>query len=439
MTRHLFAWLGWTAALGMMSGCYTPLQVSQTTFTPPTARTNTTSPSSHATKTIADTQIVRLLLTRNPRIRSLRSAAKLQAQQHKRIGVVANPEFRVSQLSTALPETGAGGLTLQLRWSPPFPSEAKAKQSREKARSQVFAHQARSTINNMIAAAQSLHAKLVANTREQDTQRQLQALKQSRWKLAQQRSKMGTSTHLKVELTRLAYTEAQQQLNTLKQQRNQHLSQLLTALQLPNGSDIKTPPTWLDTLPAIPAFVPILTQTLQRSPALHQLVAKRQMAHASLWLANRKRVPWFSFVQFSYDFDKEQLPNRFFLSLGIDRPIFDFNTGNIHAERQTLQHLKRQIRATKQSITRRVRHVHTQLVQLQQAASQQKKTLTTRIKTSLQRAAKARRQGGTNLSEVLDIQSYAIRFQRTYTRTLLQYHLQHIDLQRLASSHSFAL
>lgn len=431
--------LGCVVLAVFVSGCYTPLRVNQATFSPPVTSSQAAGASVTIKRKIAQTQIVSLLLARNPRIRTLRSASKLRRQSHKRVAVVDNPEFRVGRLSPELPDAGAGGLTLQLRWKPPFPSEAKAKQSRAKARSQIFVQQARATITNMIAVAQGLHVKLVANQRQQHTQRQLQALKRSRWSLSQRRSKMGTSTALKVELARLAYAEAQQQLEQLKRERGQFLGELQSALLLPAGSDIQTPSAWLETLPSVPAFASILAQALRRSPVLRQLIAKREAAHASLWLAYRKRVPWFSFVQFSYDFDKEELPNRFFLSLGIDLPIFNFNTGNINADRQTLQHVKKELQSTKRVITQSVRRVHGQLLRLRRAATLQQKLLTTKVKASLQRATKAKGQGGTNLSEVLDIQAYAIRFQRAYTKILVQYHLQHIELHRLASTHHFKL
>ena len=344
---------------------------------------------------------------------------------------IKNPELRIRRLSTALPEPGQGGLSLRVRWSPPFPGALRARRVQAAALARAGAFALQLSLYETVAKARELYARLRRTQQQIVLQRQLAAIHERRLEHHRKGARLGTYSKLKMDLSRLRQLDLQRKLGALKVTRARLRGRLLGLLELrpsKGQSLISLRSGDRSGRSDVPPLKALVRETLARHPSLLALGQRLRAQHAAVWLEKAKRYPWLSFVQVAYDFGEDRVQDRILLGLGFRLPVFNQNSGRVQLRQQQFRLLKTRRRALRLQLAgavearfRAVQATYHQLRRFEQVTRPQ-------IKSILSRATIASGQQGVDLEEVFRVQSTALRLEMEHLGQRLSYQLARIQL-----------
>ncbi len=372
--------------------------------------------------------IVWALLRRNPKLRVLRQKKRILDTAKDTVRRFENPELRIMNLSSDLAKEKHGGLSIRLRWSPPFPGAYRARRTQAAALAHGDAQKLNLMVFELIARARDLHACLVITHRRIAARRRLLAILRQQWDHRRKQVAAGVISQLKADLSELATLNSKRRIAALESTRARLQGQLRTMLQLKRGQRIATRAK-ASARPVTPLSTKILVrQALAQHPALAALQARYKARHAALWLAKSKRYPWIDFVQAGYDFGEESLPARFQFGIGITLPILDGNSGRIKQERQRLSLLKAQTKALRRQLAAEVKSRRLAVSATYKALHRYRTITRPKLDKIRLRAEGAAKREGVDLNEVFRVRSLVARFELARLDQLLAFRRAQIRL-----------
>lgn len=440
-SRTGFALLATTTAALLLGACYLPLdmQSAPKVASPlgepsrePVRRgrrdrsTTSAAPEKKGLLTVGD--IIYALLRRNLQLKVMRQKKRLLAGAKDTVRRFDNPELRIMNLSSDLAKDRHGGLSIRLRWRPPFPGTYRARQTRATALAQREVQKLNLTVFKLIARARDLHARLVITHQRIVARRRLLVIVRQQWDHQRKQVAAGVISQLKADLSELGTLEAKRRIAALETTRARLQLQLGAMLQLKRGQRIATRVDATVRPVTLPSTKALVRQALAQHPALAALEARYRARHAALWLAKSKRYPWIDFVQAGYDFGEDNLPARFQFGIGITLPILDGNGGRIKQERQQLSLLKTQRKALRRRLSAEIT-ARCQAVTGAHMALHRFRTITRPKLDRIQRRAEgAAKREGVDQSEVFKVRTMVARFELARLDQLLAFRRAQIRL-----------
>lgn len=342
-TRYALFWVFMCGSLALFGlGCYRPSPLSLHPWASSQAIQRTTRALPQCTH-LRYKDAVFHALHHNVQLRRMRATQRLKWVATQHIHPVANPELRIQGLSSALTQGKVDDLSVRLRWKPPFPTHHAAQHDQAYAQMMTHFQALRAAQFQTLYKARSLVVRLYTAQRLQALERRCSHWQKKRLQHEQKRNQVGLSSALYVAQLKLKWLQGQTQLHNQMHTIRQLHTQLRWILGV-RGRCTLHPGFALKSLSAPTRLSSsALSKILHRSPEIRRLQFKYRITQARLWLAYSRRIPWFSFLQFSYGWDKSRWERGFALGLGIQLPIFDWNTRAIQVHKAHIQTLQKHI------------------------------------------------------------------------------------------------
>lgn len=431
----------WIVLLCGMTGCYRPTTMPMDSLFRPWLSSERSSSALSSRKqwpvvaVLDESQVVFHLLHSNPRLQTLRQRLRVVQAGVGAVAPVMNPELRIMGISSGvLANNQLDPLGIRLRWEPPVPTAYGAKTDLALALAQVEEHNVWAETYRLLHQVRNLYAQLLSTELLLEQQQQRLQRSQQMWLWEQARQQSSRSSVLQVASRRLAYLQQQAVLQQWQFTRNMQRIQLQTWLGIRGPCRVQ-PATLLSTSVAeIPALTVLLKQALIRSPELHGIQSQYRAAHAQLWLEKIKRIPWFSYVQFSYEFGQSFWPDGFTLGMGLTLPIFDWNTGKIHQQQLQIQNLQSQAQIQIASIVQRVHAAYQQWQSAGHLVKQHHKQAEQAVRHSQQQMARMATQPGVDPLQVWRVQEQILQWQQQQVSRTLQWYQARHDLDLATSA-----
>ena len=371
------------------------------------------------------------LLNSNPRLQWLRHSQKVYWARVNSFAIVSNPELRVMGLSGALANGDTSRLGVRLRWSPPFPTVHAARQDRARAEAMIQEQQIWIETYQLLRSARHLYVWMLANNAQIKTTKKWVQRSLKAWRWEKSRLKLEGSTVLQVSSARLAYLQAKAALHRLRAERVARKSALKKLLGVQGRCDIVGE---LKVSSEAPLLKKLIKQALQRSPLLAVLRNRYRAHHAALWIEKTKRIPWLSFVQLSYDWGQVNWPLGLFLGVGINLPVFSWNTGRIRQEEVQIKAIRAQAKAQVARVVTAVRAAYLQWKQLAQAVQAHHPMFQKNVAQIELLVQKVRSLPASSPEQILRLEEQVSRLRLQQTEQVLRLQYARISLDEVAST-----
>ena len=284
---------------------------------------------------------VRLALTRSRQLGSLEVDVEIAQARRDSAGWIENPTLRIADVAVSHEAQRTwlrDELEIGVRWRPPGLGELAEEEQRAAVREwegRVRAARGRSALSARVRRAFSdvvlndALARLAARRVEIET---------ARVGLVDRMKDLGQRSIVYATKTRLWVAEARTTLSRYERRRSaarRRLARLTGAAEDIAVADAD--------LPAVTGDAETLARrALARRPEQKLLEARTELAARRHDRERYRLIPWLSFVQLAARLDWTQ-DDRGEVMLGIDLPVFDWNSGNIEAAR--LAHERRETRS----------------------------------------------------------------------------------------------
>ena len=269
--------------------------------------------------------------------RALQSSRQVEALDHDvavsegrraSAGSLRNPQLRVQDLSTEYWRDRFDELTLGLRWKPPKLGELR--EAEEEAELKVTEARVEAAKGRLEVAARVRHsyAELVYLEHLVRIRAERLDLEARRLDLVLRMKDLGQRSVVYYTKARMRLGQSRSELSRLEQRRNETRRDLARRVGLPLDA---APIVSAQPLPeALPAVDQLLAAAAAHRPEEALVRQRRVLALAQYDSERFKRVPWFSFVQANYHVEANGW-DWGELALGLELPIFDWNSGAIRA------------------------------------------------------------------------------------------------------------
>lgn len=300
---------------------------------------------------LTEAEAVELALRASPALKALAAQLDETRALEDAAGRWNNPELRIQKLRSdrliepglrqaTYPDHPLEGARVGLRWEPPRPGVASAREAEaaaETARAEADRELARRAIE---ARARARHAKVRLLDLALESAQAERDLRERTRRALERRVEQGAATALDLSAAAVDALEAAEVAERLEIERARALSDLLALLALPAGS-----------APALSADGAVRCEAPEASPLLARAAAgdpsqgafRAEIAAADAersrrWLA---LVPWPSHLQASYVFRGDADPAYWTFQLGFELPLLDWK----RAERRAFAARKARLEA----------------------------------------------------------------------------------------------
>ncbi|MCB9641606.1 MAG: TolC family protein [Myxococcales bacterium] len=372
------------------------------------------------------------LLHSNPRLLWMRQQLKVDQAAVHAFSQVENPEVRVMGLSAALGEGNLNNFGVRLRWTPPLPTVYEAKKDYALAMAQVSEQKLWQETYQLLSQAQLLYLRWVATALRIEQKKQQVAQKKEFWLWEKKRKQADISSSVQETSRHLGYLQALSSLRLLEGQHAQMKALLVEMLGIQGPCQSPPPETFFRTQTRAFSQRDLLLQALQRSPDLAMTKFRFRAHHAQLWLEKSKRIPWFSFLQVSYEFGSAPWMNGFVAGAGLQIPIFDFNTGKIRHQEVQIQALQQQAQIQIARIVSKLRGTYQRWELAQKQAARHQRTIEQQIRKSLKSIARVRTQIGVRPEQIWKVREQVLLLKQQQIEQMMQLHLARLALEQAA-------
>ncbi len=296
-----------------------------------------------------EAQVVELGLAHSRELALLQSNITVARYRLDSAGSLENPELRVRDLSTRYFTEGFDEVQLGLRWTPPRPgglSQSEQTSRVELEERRVRASRFRQELIRKIRRNCATFSML--DNHWQLANRRLQ-LETERLRIIEGMVKQGNRSVVYFTKAKMWLAESKNDLSRIERQRNV----VLRRLQRLTGSEtpIHVHPAPLSTL-TLPQDE-LVRLALENRPETKLAVQRKQLALDQYEFERYQRIPWFSMIEANYHLEKDNT-DWAELMVGVELPLFNFNTGNIRATRQAVQRKDAQIEVNSERIENEV-------------------------------------------------------------------------------------
>ncbi|MCK5148855.1 TolC family protein [bacterium] len=300
-------------------------------------------------------------LNNSRRMESLYTNTQIAEYRYKSSGKLNNPELRYKEETPKRFFDNFNEHRIGIRWQPPRIGELS--EDRQQARVEVWDRKVNEIRyrHQLIARVRRSYTSVIMYDMLADLEKQRLALEDERIKVINQMVTLGRRSVVYQTKARMWHAESQN--DYLRAVQNKKMARRKLARRCGIDENIRL--TAYDTdLPVISVDMDSLsTLAFLNRPEIKLVKQRIRLAEKQKFYETMKLIPWPSFVEYSYRFDRDKVfydwdesreKNRE-LRVGINLPIFDWNIGNIKATRLAVKRKEGQSEAIKESIENEVR------------------------------------------------------------------------------------
>jgi len=314
------------------------------------------SPASRGTR-LTEQSAVEIALESNPTLAVAREGLAIAQGDRTRAAAWRNPEVRVTNLGYEEGNDRLDRVVFALRVFPPHPVEMAARKDEadagiERARFRVEEVQASLRRDARLAFRRVWFASQRVRLAERLVETRRRALDLERTAVSG-----GIGDPRAVAAAEAALAEAEGAQRRAMDERRFAIGDLAAVLGLASTEGLEPDaPADLMACPAPPRDLRSFEeQAVQKNPAVKQERAAYAQAEAVLRREYGRRIPWFSFVQAGYDFDPYGKRSGVHGGVGLDLPVWDWNTGGIARAEASRRQQAAQFRETLRQVLGSVR------------------------------------------------------------------------------------
>lgn len=301
---------------------------------------------------------VAMAKSRSARVAAGQARIAVAEARTEEAGQIENPQVRVSNIRLDQYVNDKPRLDVGLRISPARPGEidanvafARAEESEVRAEVLVEQQEDEAEVRWLFEEVLLFDAELTALDAAVEARRRLGSVVKAR--LDRQ-----LATRIDDAYAELSSMEAEQDRAEARALRGAAYEALMDRLGLPRTAEVKLvgePPS-ADRLPELPGEEAVVEAALRARPEIAAAAARIDAASAETYLQKAKRWPWFSFVQFGYEFEPDiEDPLGFSFQAGIEVPLFSLNSGGVRRAEAEGAEARRTFEAEVERIAREVR------------------------------------------------------------------------------------
>jgi outer membrane protein TolC len=277
---------------------------------------------------LSETDAVQRALQTSRQLEALDNDVAIAEGRRESAGALRNPQLRVRDLSTEYLHDNFNQLTLGLRWW--LPRLGDTREQVEKAEFKVTEARVEAARTRLDVAARVRHsyAELVYLEQVVLIRSARLALESRRLELVERMKDLGQRSVVYFTKARMRLGESRSELSRLEQRRNETRRDLARRVGLAVDA---VPRVLAEPLPEqVASLDQLLVVASGHRPEEALVRQRRALALAQYERERLKRVPWINFVQANYHVDSTDR-DWGELMLGIDLPLFNWNTGAIRA------------------------------------------------------------------------------------------------------------
>jgi outer membrane protein TolC len=226
-------------------------------------------------------------------------------------------------------------------------------------------------------------------------------------------------------MTRLEVAGAVDDRAALLSERDEALAELRQLVALPVGTEITVvaAPETLTPIELAADDAALVRAALEARPELRARAARVAEAEAEVYLEKAEQWPWFSFVQVGYelDTDPEPDPAAFSFALGIELPLFDWNTDGIAAAKAEVARRQADEEATVREIAAAVEAAAARVRSTARRLATMREVLLPAAEESAHMIEQALAAGAVDPLQTTVIEEQRLRAQRRYLEALQEH------------------
>jgi outer membrane protein TolC len=310
-------------------------------------------------------EAVALGLRQNAGLRALRKVQEVAVAGVSTARTLSNPELRMGwrDLEDTRPARRIGDFDVAVRWSPPRLGERDFKSDSALARLGEADAEIAAAEQKLAAEILFLHTKAVLLDEQIRLAEAAVALREQMVELIQNQVKMEVKSLFDQNVAELALADARSVPASYRTERLLCVTRLASDLDLPPGTEVKIQ---ADAGPWAHEPRPLDTEELVKKAVtgraeLATASARYDEAKSLVRLRKRERYPWFSFFQVGRQFELESANDSWGFRLGIDLPIFKWNSATLRESVASVERWQFEYEALKRKISLEVEELVAQL------------------------------------------------------------------------------
>ncbi|MFC2134225.1 TolC family protein [Bacteroidota bacterium] len=300
-------------------------------------------------------EVVDMALQYNRKLKSYETNLKIAEYRYESSDVIQNPELRIRDVSTKYFDDEFDELEVGLRW--PLPRLGEMGEEEQEAMVNLWERKVRKIRyhQQLVARIRRNYATVLMNDQKAELAHKRMLKENERINIIEHLVKLGNRSIVYFTKAKMWYAEAKNDYTRAIQK------QSLIRRELSNRSGIPEHAKFIMTdLPEIEQNIDELVELAVANRPEIELVQQRiELAEKQNNYESMKRIPWPTFVEFSYHAEKYKKENWGEFKMGIRLPLFNWNTGNIKATDLAVKKKQGESDAIRESIEDEVRLAYT--------------------------------------------------------------------------------
>jgi outer membrane protein TolC len=386
---------------------------------------------------ISAREAVVLAIRENYGLLALSKAREAAVSEISRAKAFSEPEIRMgaSGLDDSQVSSRGQDYDIALRWTPPRLGERGLKGALAKGKVSETEGDLGVAKQTLAGEILFLHAQIVFLDEKIALAEAAVKMREAILEFVDSQIKAELKTLLDRGVADLALADARLLAETYRAERSVCMNRLAGELNLP-AADLKIQkeanafvlkPRLLD----VPALV---DAAMANRPELSIASAHIAEAETTLSLNKKERYPWFSFFQTGPQFDTGRSSRSLGFRLGIDLPVFKWNSDFLRAPVAELQRSKMDLAAQKRHIRMDVEQAATQLQAHCKVVEHTGQAVEPILARNLSLAEESMKLGQTDRMQYLLAQAQGLQRRQAYLKELLEYRRLEIELDRVTGN-----